>query len=483
MLPQHPIASRANVWLHGPKLAPPLQPAIAAEDPNWIADVNNPVRRMGLNVSLLFIFIQFTKLHELIAIVLHVNVFLLYLVGIPAYALLFMSGGLPRTWKWPQARCWIGVAIWMVLSTPTSLWIMDSLTTVNNYFRTELAVLFVIAGFVMTWDEFRRLMKVLAWAAVVDLLEGRLIAGGDLNGRLDLSAGTMADPNDYAALLLLVMPFLLLVLLKPSTRNPLMRGITLIGVLYGLYTILSTGSRGGMLSLGVGVLYGFWRLALAQKIMGLVAIPVLGVVLMFSLPEATRMRLATTFSGNRSEVHTIDEAMAVDSANARQELLKRSIRATFDHPIFGVGIGQFQNYEGMTSRKMGMQGSWHETHNTYTQISSEAGIPAFLFLTAGVVFTFRLMNRTYRKARKMPPTPQNVEIVQTCFCVMLAMVSFSVCIFFLSMAYRFYLPALTGIAIALTRAAEHLWRQSPNSQPAPASVSWAAPGFASLGKS
>ena len=49
----------------------------------------------------------------------------------------------------------------------------------------------------------------------------------------------------------------------------------------------------------------------------------------------------------------------------------RSLEMTANHPIFGVGPGNFQT----------LTGDWHVTHNTYTELSSECGIPAlFLFL-------------------------------------------------------------------------------------------------------
>src|SRR6185437_3589419 len=67
------------------------------------------------------------------------------------------------------------------------------------------------------------------------------------------------------------------------------------------------------------------------------------------------------------------------SMDARRDLLMESIRVTLQHPIFGVGPGNFQAYTK----------SWHVTHNTYTELSSETGIPGLaLFLTI-LYFTFR----------------------------------------------------------------------------------------------
>jgi len=60
-----------------------------------------------------------------------------------------------------------------------------------------------------------------------------------------------------------------------------------------------------------------------------------------------------------------------DAKEERYELLVESLKITARRPIFGVGAGQFASYSGM----------WQPTHNTYTELSSESGIPALvLFL-------------------------------------------------------------------------------------------------------
>jgi len=331
---------------------------------------------------------------------------------------------------------------------------MYSFGVARNYFQTEIVVLFMIAAFVLTWSELERLMNVMAWAAVVNILAGRLFQG-DLAGRLELSGGSLSDPNDYAALLILMLPYLLLVVIRPGGKM-VAKVISAAFVCFGLYLILSTGSRGGMIGLIVAFLYVLWRASMVQRFMVAVAGLILFSALVLVLPSATTARLATTFSDTAADKDDIADS-ALGSKEARTYLLRRSIAVAFEHPLLGVGLGQFQNYEGVTARAAGYRGSWHETHNTYTQIASEAGIPGFLFLFGGVVSMIRLLQRTYKKARQMPPTIENVKISRTCFAIMLSVVAFSVTIFFLSMAYRCYLPALAGIAIATARAAEREW--------------------------
>lgn len=456
----------ASTYLRHPRqpVTENLQRRISFEDRRAIADENNPTRSLALKLGLLFTFIELTRFHELITMVVHVNLYLLYVVSIPAYAALIAAGGLQRTWQSPQSRYWIGVGLWMMISVPFSYWIMFSLGVVRDYFRTEIVVLFMLAGLVLTWTEVERLMKVLAWAAVVNILVGRLFQH-DLDGRLDLSGGSLADPNDYAAILILMLPFLLLVVITPG-RKLLAKAMAALFIAAGLYLILSTGSRGALVGLMVGLSYCLWRANMIQRIASVAAAGILGVSLMAVLPATTKERLATTFTDSAATDASVRES-AIGSKEARTYLLKRSIAVAFEHPLLGVGLGQFQNYEGVTAREAGRQGNWHETHNTYTQIASEAGIPGFLLLAGGVIATFRLLSRTYRKAREMPATLQNEKICRTCFAVMLSLLSFSVTVFFLSMAYRCYLPALTGMTIAIARAAEREWTAASKPEPAP----------------
>jgi len=64
------------------------------------------------------------------------------------------------------------------------------------------------------------------------------------------------------------------------------------------------------------------------------------------------------------------------SAQQRKELLFKSLKVTVRHPLFGVGPGNFEV----------VSGAWDVTHNSYTQISAEGGIPAFFcrYLSFGV---------------------------------------------------------------------------------------------------
>jgi O-antigen ligase len=422
---------------------------------HWLAEVRSPLRVIGYYFALVYTFIVFTQLHQLLILALGVDIRLLTIIGTPMIMLVLASGGVQRTLRWSAAKYWVGYSFLMVIAVAFSSWRSESLSITLAWIRVEVLILFVIAGCVMTWREVNRLLTVLAWAAVVDVIAGRLFAG-QIAGRFKLTGTTMSDPNDYAAQLILILPCLLLVVVSAS-QFMVGRIIAAGFFLYGLYLILLTGSRGALIAIVITILFCLWKLRPSQKIFAASIVILLFCATPFVVPQRILTRFSTLFQS--VDFSGKGPGLAGEaSAEARRYLLKQSIVATLRHPIFGVGAGQFQNYEGRKAREAGLRGSWHETHNSFTQVSSEIGIPALLFFLAAIISTYRMLDSVYRTARSMRPTKDTQQIIATAFCLLISLIGFCTASFFLSLAYRFYLPALTGLAIALYRAVQPKWR-------------------------
>jgi O-antigen ligase len=216
----------------------------------------------------------------------------------------------------------------------------------------------------------------------------------------------------------------------------------ILPMLYGLWEIFGTASRGAVIALGVCFLFVLFRGAPRQRMVALV----IGGIMVFSVPlllnGSAAGRLGTLFGGNDQE--------ALESREGRSYLLTQSLIYTVRHPVFGIGMSQFPNYEGKQSVDAGLTGSWHETHNAFTQVSSECGVPAVIFFILGLGSAIVSVNRVYKRARREGHT----EIANVCFCYLLSMVGYLTSIIFLSNAYDYYLPAMIGLAVALTATAE-----------------------------
>ena len=392
--------------------------------------------------ALVLVFLRFSYLPETFTYFTGINTYVLYIFGSLALIGVVAFGGLKRTFRYTPGKLWLAFLVCMVLAVPFSSWRGGSFLLAETYLRTDFIMLLVTAGLAASWVECRYLMYAIALAAVFNLVATRLLMTQNVESdRLFLeSRGMISDPNDLAAHLLLVLPFLLFVILRKRTHLAL-RLFLVAGMIYGMFLILRTGSRGGLVAfvftLGFLLIFSPTR----QKIAIAITASVIFVFIVALLPGPTRDRLKSFSKGQETDT------VAIESSESRKYLLKKSIELTFRKPIFGVGPGQFQNYEGLEAIAEHRQGNWHATHNTYTQISSECGIPAFIFFLGAIVSTFG----TLRKIRKKALILKNNEIVTAASCITVGLTGYAAASLFLANGYRFQFLAISGLVIAIWR--------------------------------
>jgi O-antigen ligase len=174
--------------------------------------------------------------------------------------------------------------------------------------------------------------------------------------------------------------------------------------------------------------------------------PLLILLTFLVLPKTILQRYTTMYSSENADLNG-GEAEA--SKERRNQLFRASLRFTFEHPLLGVGMRQFPNYEGGAARQIAQHGLWQETHNTYTQVSSEDGIPALIFFLLALGSTYRLLSKNYQRVLH---DKRFTAFRSMAFCIMLAMVCYATAAIFLSQAYFFYFPLVSGLAIAMNSA-------------------------------
>jgi O-antigen ligase len=386
--------------------------------------------------GLALIFTVFGVLTELMYFVTGINTYLIYVVSPAAILATVLAGGIQRTLQSRTAWYWIGFSLLMIVGIPFSSWTGGSWGVFYNYVRVCLPLLFVIGGLATNWKELRAIFNTIAMAGILNLLTIRLFAKEE-NGRLSMDAsGTIGNSNDLAAHLSIILPFLLFISMD-RTRNRIIRLAMLPLLAYGVWAIVGTASRGAVIALGVIFLFVLAQAKPKQRITALVVAVVLVVASITLLPSVTLNRLGTLFGQEDIEAN--------ESTDARSYLFQKSVRYSLEHPLLGVGVGQFSTFEGKESQAKGEHGSWHETHCAWTQISSECGIPALIFVLMAIGSALMLVFRAWRQARKRAFP----EIANACFCYLVAMVGFLVTITFIADAYRIYLPAMIGLAIAI----------------------------------
>ena len=123
------------------------------------------------------------------------------------------------------------------------------------------------------------------------------------------------------------------------------------------------------------------------------------------------------------------------SLEARQELLKESVKLMVRHPIFGVGPGNFSSYTL----------TWRVAHNTCTELGAEAGVPAvFLFL-----LLLGLTLRKIRRVRKLPGYESSEDIRLWASALWAAMAAYMAGAMFASTEYNLFPYFMVGYICAV----------------------------------
>lgn len=184
-------------------------------------------------------------------------------------------------------------------------------------------------------------------------------------------SGSIGDPNFFAAILVFMLPMALQASLNVGMPLRKIGCILILGMI--LVGILLTKSRGGMLAAAVSVLVLLPFLQ-RRQIYAIVAFGVVSVAVAASfLSDEIIARLF-------SIVQTAQTGGAVDeSVEGRLASWSVARQLFYDHPLFGVGLGNFKTYYQDTALNLGLifRGEGRSAHSLYLEILSETGLLGF----------------------------------------------------------------------------------------------------------
>jgi O-antigen ligase len=181
-----------------------------------------------------------------------------------------------------------------------------------------------------------------------------------------------------------------------------------------------------------------------------IGISIVLLVAVIFAPPVFWERLGTVLDSSDTPTYTaqvrsgLEQVAAEESTEGRLELLSRSIEYTLDHPLFGLGLGNFSLASG--AQHSAEPNAWMGTHNTFTQISSEAGLPAlvlYLMLLAAAVHSMNRIRRTASQA----PDRQALGLMASATLVSLLSFAFGACVAHLG--YDYYFFYIVAIAVGL----------------------------------
>jgi O-antigen ligase len=356
---------------------------------------------------------------------------------------------------------------WVAISVPFSKWRFASIGPFESQLQA-LVIFVIIVQAIRTPVTYRKITGAYAYAILVASLMSFYLGRSVENGRLALAGGTLGDPNELA--LVVGLPFWWD---KANSATGIKKIFCLLCTIPIFISFMKTGSRSGLFTLLMLVLVTFVLASIGRKMLIAGGAAVLVLASMFLLPDYIKARYQTIFSPADVTSLTAKDAghlnSDIASSEERKALLTQSIEMTLKNPIFGVGPGVF-SYASWDERKAasGIGGIAQVTHNTYTQISSETGIPGFILFLAVMVMVLKSCFSGYRALRDTDPV-----FASSGRYLFSLLAAFSVGIFFLSVGYTHIVSTLFALTVALVNLQQKFAVQAPAAEKtlAPAATS------------
>lgn len=402
------------------------------------------VTSIGLFFLCLYLFLSYSRIVEigiikgLPSIFLHVQL----VIGILTLLALVGSQKLLNWISAKEGKYLLLFTAWMLLSIPFSVWRTHSLSVFLNNWLESFLVFMLVVGFCSTISTLRIVVYTVGLATFCLSLFA-LAFGSLASGRLYLlPVGKYSNPNDLALVLLVGLPFLWLL----TRREHGIRIRTLVwtaACLVLIWVVLQTGSRGGLVALLGMTLISFTRSSLGTKLFLITVVVILIPSMLLLMPGSIKARYATLLENGEEIDSTERQAeFAVSSEENRLFLLQKSLVFTARRPIFGGGAGNFTVMVMNEFEALHIIGAHRESHNTYTQISSELGIPALIFFVAALAGNIKRLSRA---------TKAQISDAPLGTAILVSLIGWSISAFFNSIAYDGYAPLLLGLSVAFIR--------------------------------
>jgi O-antigen ligase len=402
-------------------------------------DAEMPPSKVSVNILCFYIFLVVSRVLDVSLWYLHLPLILLAVLTI----IMLARGDFRKLFSSKITRAYTALTVWVLVSYGFSDWRGGSMGSALASLQA-LAIYLIILQMVRTTADWKRVTGAYAYAVVVAGLLSFYL-GHTVSGRIALSNGSYADPNEFALVLVVGLPLWWLT----NGGRPGFRTILLfLGTALILVAFARTGSRSGLVALATLWLVTLIFANVSQKfVIFLAAVIAVGAGALF-LPSYLKVRFTTFFSsdGERFDSQTQEKLVGdLASTSGRKWLLEQGIGITFEHPFLGVGPGLFADSSwNKRKRETGMGGWAQVSHNTYVQYSSETGIPGLIFFSIPLFLSVKYTLAGYLARRRSDSDSAKLALY---FFACLAV--FSVGIFFLSIGYTYTIAMLFALATTM----------------------------------
>ena len=189
-------------------------------------------------------------------------------------------------------------------------------------------------------------------------------------------------------------------------------------------------SRGAFIGMVATLIFLALRLGRRNRLGIVVGLLVLGIGFLFLAPGNYGVRLLSIF------VPSLDP---VGSADARRAELLRSLYVAIRHPVLGVGMDNYMT-------QMSLRGI--VTHNSYTQVAAELGLPALALYLSFLIVPLRKVGQIVREAAD---AAERSRFYFLAVGIEGSLIAYLVASFFLSVPFNWYAYYLVGYAVCLQR--------------------------------
>lgn len=363
----------------------------------------------------------------------------------------------------PATRYMIALAVWMALSVPGALWPGGAFTTFVDFAKTALIFLVIVIAVRSVRDVERLTLVYFAGAVVFAVV---VLARTQFNmaaeGRMERLY--FYDSNDFATYAVTALPLGLFFAF--SERRLLLRCAAWVGIGVLAVGFIWSGSRGGFLAFLAVLAYFLLRYTTVRRTWRWSAFAVIAVLVTATASETYWARIRTVLRPSQ-DYNLTDE-------QGRLRIWNRGVGYMMQHPVLGVGAGNFPRAEGTISplvarQRVGRSLKWGPPHNSYVQVGAELGVPGLFIYLAFLVCVVRALRSSFGTG-----SLGQARLAQS---LTASIIGFAVGSFFLTLAYNDMLYTLAGIAVGLRQVSVNADRTQRDRAPeAEASATWSGTG-------
>lgn len=328
--------------------------------------------------------------------------------------------------------------LWGAIMLSSSLYAVDIETSMNSLygFAKYLFFYFLIINLVNSWNSIRQFIWIATATGFLMMLYGiyAYIFSDTVHDFRLISF--VEDPNSLAIKLVPLVAFSY-ILIKTEHRL-ILKVLSFLFLISMATAILFTLSRGGLLALFtvlflIGLKEGQKRKSFVI-ILGLIVLAILIVPWDLFLPRIKSISKLT------SDVSIIQ----------RLKILKGGVAMFFDHPLFGVGVGNFLTYSKIYTNTL----IHRVAHNSYLEVAAETGILGITFFLALLLMTLKQLRTCWKYLESI-----NSKYHYYPLGIMIGMIGFMVHSLFLSEQYNvslFIVLALSAVINNLLSSSQRL---------------------------